>query len=144
MGKRMIALLAALFLSACGTESAKLPEQDLPELTVRLGGEDYLAARGSYCWSEAKTATCADASGNPFDYEKFSGKISARSGDEANLVFSHAPQSTQVNVQAEGEPESYISPGQVTIPDGPGRYGYTVHAEWQQGDVSYFFIVEAE
>jgi hypothetical protein len=144
MGKMMAALLAVICLSACSLESAGPPEQDLPELTVKLGGEDEPAVRGSYCWTEGGTSACADASGDPFDYERFSGMISARTGTEVELLFSLAPQSSRVSVQLEDGRGSQVSSGQVRIPDEPGRYGYTVFAQWPQGDVSYFFIVEAE
>lgn len=138
------ALLAVLFFSAFGTESAGPPEQDLPELTVMLGEEEYTAARGSYCWSGNGAAACADASGNPFDYESFSGVLSAQTGADAELVFSQKPQSVRISVLDEGNPDSRNSPEKVRIPDEPGRYGYTVFAEWPEGDISYFFIVKTE
>ncbi|MGM9921399.1 MAG: hypothetical protein ACI33O_09140 [Bhargavaea sp.] len=144
MSKIMMALLAILFLSACGTESAGPPEQDLPELTVGLEGEDHTAAHGSYCWTEGGTSTCADASGNPFDYEPFSGIISARAGAEAELVFSHTPQSARISFQPDGHTDAEKTPGLFRVPDKPGRYGYTIFAQWPEGDVSYFFIIEAE
>ncbi|KZE39754.1 hypothetical protein AV656_00200 [Bhargavaea cecembensis] len=144
MGKMMAALLAVLCLSACSLESAGPPEQDLPELTVKLDGEVETAVHGSYCWTEGGTSACADASGNPFDYEPFSGMISAPTGTKVELLFSLPPQSSRVSVQLEDDLDSSVSSGPVRIPDAPGRYGYTVFAEWPQGDVSYFFIVEAE
>ncbi|GKV55848.1 hypothetical protein NCCP2222_17950 [Sporosarcina sp. NCCP-2222] len=138
----LISFLIILMLFGCQqTEPVQHPTNQLPTMKVRIGEETFSTARGGYCWTDGNQSECTDASGNPFDYENSAPPIEAEPGSEFELLFSETPSSISVDWVNNLEHETLSERSSFSTPSKPGTYGYSVHANWNQGDVTFHFIL---
>ncbi|QTD42587.1 hypothetical protein [Sporosarcina sp. Te-1] len=138
-------ILASLFLFVLiGCQQigpAAKPVNQFPTIKVRIGEETFSAARGSYCWTTRNLSECADASGDPFDYENSAPPIEVEPGSKIELLFSETPSSLSVEMTKNGKEETLTDQAVFSIPAESGTYGFSVHANWEEGDMAFHFIL---
>ncbi|MCG3087510.1 intracellular growth attenuator family protein [Sporosarcina cyprini] len=138
----LIAFLLTLMLFGCQqTKPVQTQANQLPTMKVRIGEETFSTARGGYCWTTGNQSECTDASGNPFDYGTSAPPIDAEPVSEFELLFSEAPSSFSVEWVNDLEHETVTEQTSFSTPSKSGTYGYSVHANWDQGDVTFHFIL---
>lgn len=138
----LLGFLLVFILFGCQQiESVSKPENPLPTLKIRIGEDSFPAARGGYCWTTGNKSECTDASGNPFDYGQSAPPIAVKAGSEIQLFFSETPSSFSVDWVKDQEQEMLAEQSSFSTPSQSGTYGYSVHANWDQGDVTFHFIL---
>ena len=138
-----MALTVILMVAACGNTEGMNEDPDLPGLTVRVGGEEFQAAAGPYCWRTGNTTSCADASGDPFGYGDADKPITAAPGSEISFEFDRPPDSFTVLVKEEAGAEQPSAGPPFRLPEEPGKYGFMVSGEWPQGEVTFLYVVSS-
>ncbi|MEK4193407.1 hypothetical protein NYE59_10065 [Paenibacillus sp. FSL L8-0323] len=117
-----------------------------PSVQVTVGGEQFEAIQGSYCWNDNGKGVCVDIASNVelVSIQKVHPK--AISGDQVELEFSYAPKEMEVMASFPGEerPDEALSvdKNSFQLAAGSGRHLYIIHARWPQGSASYVFEVQ--
>ena len=138
----VLLLLISLLTGCRQTKPADAIQlDDLPKVTVEIDGQSFKTARGSYCWNTGNMGMCADASGNPFDYESKAPPIEVASKEQIKLHFTEQPLSFSVEITKDDDHDFVADKAEFSAPENPGMYGYTVSTNWKQGDIVFHFIL---
>jgi hypothetical protein len=125
-------------------EDASSPQP--PSVQVIVGGEQFDAIQGSYCWNDNGTGVCADRAAYDQLVSKQQVHPKAISRDQVELNFSAMPKEIEVIASFPGEerPDEALSVenNNFKLAAGGGRHLYIIQARWPQGSVSYVFEVE--
>lgn len=141
--------LSDLFHSA--TKKDLIPTSNVnnpqpPSVQVTVGGEQFKAIQGSYCWKTENTGQCVDKASYDELVTKQKIQPTAVSGDPVELEFSSVPETLSVMASFPGDerPNEALSVhnGRFYLAAGSGRHVYIIDARWPQGSASYVFEVE--
>lgn len=117
-----------------------------PNVQVTVGGEQFDAIQGSYCWNEYGKGVCVDIASYDQLVTKQKVHPKAFSRDQVELKFSSAPKEIEVMASFPGEerPDEALSVdnNSFQLAAGSGRHLYIIQARWPQGSASYVFEVE--
>ncbi|PAD34663.1 hypothetical protein [Terribacillus saccharophilus] len=148
--RKAIAVVSCLLLLGCLLFFAfqwdvSSSESTPPVLQVQAGEEIITANQGGYCWNERGKAVCVDATDPAEDLEERQG-VSAVSGGNVELVFDNPPYAIEVEGKSIGGrwEKQQINNLQMELPETKDNYIYRVSGQWEQGDVSYAFLVRAK
>jgi hypothetical protein len=117
-----------------------------PSVQVTVGGEQFDAIQGSYCWNDNGTGVCVDRA--VYDQLVSEQKVHPRaiSRDQVELNFSAMPKEIEViaSFPSEERPDEALSveKNSFQLAAGSGRHLYIIHARWPQGSASYVFEVD--
>lgn len=117
-----------------------------PNVQVTVGGEQFDAIQGSYCWNDNGKGVCVDMAS--YDQLVSTQKVhpKAISRDQVELKFSSAPKEIEVIASFPGEerPDEALSveKNRFQLAAGSGKHLYIIQARWSQGSASYVFEVE--
>jgi hypothetical protein len=117
-----------------------------PSVQVTVGGEQFDAIQGSYCWNDNGKGVCVDMASYDQLVSKQKVHPKATSRDQVELKFSSAPKEIEVIASFPGEerPDEALSveKNSFQLAAGSGRHLYIIQARWTQGSTSYVFEVE--
>ncbi|OMD35221.1 hypothetical protein [Paenibacillus odorifer] len=117
-----------------------------PSLQVTVGGEQFDAIQGTYCWNDNGKGVCVDMASYDQLVTKQKVHPKAISRDQVELKFSSAPKEIEVVASFPGEerPDEALSveKNSFQLAAGSGRHLYIIQARWTQGSASYVFEVE--
>lgn len=117
-----------------------------PSVQITVGGEQFDAIQGSYCWNDNGKGVCVDMASYDQLINKQKVHPKAISHDQVELKFSTAPKEIEVIASFPGEerPDEALSVenNSFQLAAGSGRHLYIIQARWPQGSVSYVFEVE--
>lgn len=121
------------------------PDPTPPDLQVQAGEEVITAKRGGYCWNENGKAVCVDAADPAEDLDEDQG-LRAVSGENVELEFDSPPEVIEIEWKSEGGrwEELQMNDLQLKLPEPKDNYIYRISGQWEQGDVTYAFLVKAE
>lgn len=117
-----------------------------PSVQVTVGGEQFDAIQGSYCWNDNGRGMCVDMASYDqlVSKQKVHPKVTSR--DQVELNFSSAPKELEAIASFPGEerPDEALSveKNHFQLAAGSGRHLYIIQARWAQGSASYVFEVE--
>lgn len=120
-----------------------------PDLTVTVAGEPIGTVRGSFCWSNGPTTSCAEVP----DLTNLAAEAGLTAvtapGAKVQVKFPLAPLDGGLGVNlldASGAAENVAleADGSFKAPSAPGRYLYEVSGKWPQGYANYGFVVDVE
>ncbi|WP_449602694.1 hypothetical protein [Paenibacillus sp. Marseille-Q9583] len=121
---------------------ADLTNPQPPNVQITVGGEQFDAIQGSYCWK----GVCVDMASYDQLVTKQKVHPKAISGDQVELKFSSAPKEIEVVASFPGEerPDEALSVenNSFQLTAGSGKHLYIIQARWAQGSASYVFEVE--
>ncbi|HBS45278.1 MAG TPA: hypothetical protein DEA91_13935 [Paenibacillus sp.] len=117
-----------------------------PNVQVTVGGEQFDAIQGSYCWNDNGKGVCVDMASYDQLVTKQKVHPNAISRDQVELIFSSAPKEIEVVASFPGEerPDEALSVenNSFQLAAGSGKHLYIIQARWPQGSASYVFEVE--
>ncbi|MEK4297153.1 hypothetical protein [Paenibacillus sp. FSL R5-0914] len=117
-----------------------------PNVQVTVGGEQFDAIQGSYCWNDNGKGVCVDMASYDQLVSKQKIHPKAISRDQVELKFSYAPKEIEVVASFPGEerPDEALSVenNSFQLAAGSGKHLYIIQARWPQGSASYVFEVE--
>ncbi|WP_405176060.1 hypothetical protein MHI27_08895 [Paenibacillus sp. FSL H8-0261] len=117
-----------------------------PNVQVTVGGEQFAAIQGSYCWNDNGKGVCVDMASYDQLVTKQKVHPKATSRDQVELKFSSAPKELEVVASFPGEerPDEALSVenNSFQLAAGSGKHLYIIQARWPQGSASYVFEVE--
>lgn len=117
-----------------------------PSVQVTVGGEQFDAIQGSYCWNDNGKGVCVDMASYDQLVSKQKVHPKATSRDQIKLKFSSAPKEIEVIASFPGEerPDEALSVenNSFQLAAGSGKHLYIIQARWPQGSASYVFEVE--
>jgi len=115
-----------------------------PQVTVKIAGATVPTAMGSYCWSSGGHGECADmASIEAVIQAGGLSPIRASADSPGTISFDRRPKSMVLMV---GSDEAHLQPVPLAtlsfrVPSTPGRWEYLLSGRWDEGDVSWVFLV---
>lgn len=117
-----------------------------PNVQVTVGGEQFDAIQGSYCWNDNGKGVCVDMASYDQLVSKQKVHPKATSRDQVELKFSSAPKELEVVASFPGEerPDEALSleNNSFQLAAGSGKHLYIIQARWPKGSASYVFEVE--
>jgi hypothetical protein len=131
---------ATLVLTAC----TGLGGVAKPQVTVKIAGATVPTAMGSYCWSSAGHGECADmASIEAVIQAGGLSPIRVLADSPGTISFDRRPKSMDLMV---GSDEAHLQTVPLAglsfrTPSTPGRWEYLLSGRWDEGDVSWVFLV---
>ena len=115
-----------------------------PKGMIKVDGNDYEMSSGGFGWVNVDQAIEADALAPTQIAEGFDA-IEVEMNSEATIEIEQNPTLNLFLWEDEEEAISIQLNGkQMTMPDIKGRYIYEVRAIWENGRVSYTFVVEVK
>ncbi|SDC43523.1 hypothetical protein SAMN05421663_102413 [Terribacillus halophilus] len=138
-------LFASVVLLLIFQRNENPSEPTSPDLKVHAGEEVITAKRGGYCWNENGKAVCVDAADPAEDLDEDQG-LRAVSGGNVELEFDSPPEVIEIEGKSEGGrwEELQMNDLQLKLPEPKDNYIYRISGQWEQGDVTYAFLVKAE
>ena len=143
-----IALAACLLLS-CACDAVPVP---LPTANATLHSVSLDLPRGSYCWSSAGKATCADSAPADMLLEKgYLRPYRTAGGFDVSIAFQSKSQLRDFHVELVKSPTGNgpvktTAPHTFALPAAPGVpegiYVYMITSIWPQGDVSFLLPID--
>lgn len=149
-----------LFVVGCSMEEVEKPEEtqsSLPEYTfekgvfppspsgfVKVEETRYEMAKGGFRWEMGNMASETDVAGPTQIAEHFE-VIEVGPSSEVDIEVEQKPKLSVLLWEDEEKASSIqLGENQLTMPTEEGRYIYEVRAGWQNGEVSYTFVVEVK
>jgi hypothetical protein len=115
-----------------------------PQANVKIGGATVPTAMGSYCWSSGGQSECVDmASIDSVIQAGGLSPIRVLANNPGAISFDRPPKSMDLKF---GSDEAHLQAVPVVgmsfrAPSTPGRWEYVLSGQWDQGDVSWVFLV---
>ncbi|MGI5894765.1 MAG: hypothetical protein ACOX6P_09260 [Candidatus Merdivicinus sp.] len=138
------------------------PDPDDPYANMPSMGVEYqtgesvsytVTARGTSSWYENDEGICVDSvlPTHEESRERIPEIEAVEGSDSIRLIFSREPENITVScwnwdefaetgLETESLPVS-VTDGKLTLPGQEGSYLYSVQAEWEEGDVLYYFTI---
>lgn len=145
-----------IFVVGCSKEEATETQPSLPKYTfkkgefppsptgfVKVNGIDYEMMKGGFRWEKGNMVTQTDAAGPT----QIAAHFEAIKGGANSKVSIEVEQSPKLNVllwEEEKTTTIHLNENKLTVPENKGRYIYEVQAAWENGEVSYTFVVEVQ
>lgn len=115
-----------------------------PKGMIEVVGNDYEMVRGGYSWVMGEQAIETDALAPPQIAEHFDA-IQVEVGKEVRIEVEQDPKLSVFLWEDDEKTVSVqLNENQMTVPEHKGRHIYEVRAVWENGKISYTFVVEVE
>lgn len=115
-----------------------------PKGIVKVNGNEYDMMAGGFEWSKGNEHIQTDAMSPPQIAETMDA-IELESGSEVRIEIEQNPKLHLFLWEDEENPKSVqLNENQLTFPESEGRYIYEVRAKWENGEVSYTFVVDVK
>ena len=150
----MIGLL--IFVFGCSNEEVIETQSSLPKYTfeqgvfppsptglVKVNGTDYEMAKGGFKWEKEDMVTQTDVVGPTQIAEHFEA-IRVETNSEMRIEIEQNPKISVLLWEEEKAETIHLDENQMTLPEDEGRYIFEVRAAWENGVVSYTFVVEVQ
>lgn len=144
-------LLGIIFLMGCsegkesGSDGFKFADKEFPPSPagyIEFGKTIYALEQGGYEWRNKGTSVKTDHAGPVQIAENYT-PIPLQSGAVLTIVVEQNPLLTSY-IWKDGSSKEIGKGKTLKMPKEPGHYIYEVLAEWENGKVSYTFVVEIE
>lgn len=122
----------------------KAQVREMPKMFITVDEEKYTAAKGPYCWSSGNQTECTDSSGNPFDYKRNSPPIQITTDSSIEISFSKEPNHVSTLMLDRNHKETSLKGLSFPPPTEKGVYGYSVYATWNEGDITFMFLIDVQ
>jgi hypothetical protein len=116
----------------------------MPQVGVKIAGANVPTAMGSYCWSSVGHGECADmASMEAVIQARGLSPIRVLANGSGAITFDRRPNSLDLMV---GSDQAHLQAVPLSglsfeAPSTPGRWEYLLSGRWDEGDVSWVFLV---
>lgn len=164
VSKFLMALIIGLVLFSVGCSKDEESKgevnktaSDLPEFTfekgvfppspkgiVKVNGNEYDMMAGGFEWSKGNKHIQTDAM-SPSQIAEIMDAIELESGSEVRIEIEQNPKLHLFLWEGEENAKSVqLNENQLTFSESEGRYIYEVRAKWENGEVSYTFVVDVK
>lgn len=114
-----------------------------PKGMIIVTGNDYEMASGGFSWVNGDQAIETDALA-PTQIAEDLDAIEAKSNSIIRIEIEQNPQLTVYLWEEDQTTPIQLNGTEMTLPDNKGRYIYEARAVWENGKVSYTFVVEVQ
>jgi hypothetical protein len=115
-----------------------------PQVVVKIAGATVPTAMGSYCWSSGGQGECADmASVDAVIQAGGLSPIRVLANNPGAISFDRPPKSMDLMVGSDDAHLQAVAVAGMSFraPSTPGRWEYLLSGLWDEGDVSWAFLV---
>ena len=150
----MIGLL--IFVLGCSNEEVIETQSPLPKYTfergvfppsplgfVRIDETSYEMLKGGFEWRKGNMTSQTDSLSPTQAAEHFKA-IEVKPNSEVYIEVEQKPKLSIYLWEEEKTKTIQLDENQMTLPEDEGRYIYEVRAAWENGEVSYIFVVEVQ
>lgn len=141
-------VLILFLLTGCGTEAVELSDEFPPSMSgaVIVEGETYKLEEGNSKWERKQgleTEVAMTDAPSPLQLAEMVDAIKMEGNTDILIEIEQDPDlSVYLWNDTDRDQEIKLTDNQFLAPFSQGRYVYEVFAEWENGEVSYTFVVE--
>lgn len=150
MGKKFVAIIILAILAAVFMFTSCSGQGEPPEAAIKINSKDIELERGSYQWTSRYMLsynTVGTDAASPSQMAEHIKAVQINKKSFGLLSFkSHFPPEIHAYLWKKEDrgKELTIKNNQLTLPTEKGRHVIEIEAQWQNGDVSYTFVVEVK